>query len=664
MINGAEQLKNLAACVNEIRNEDGTVVKEYILNDPKIIENIRNQMRSSSQSSILENSGAMSKQNSTYNNNNLSNQNASSISSMSNSTVKFNTNKNEGFKKVETSSNKNNNNNNGFLPTTVTQNNFASSSMIHFQDMTDFKNKTIRACRVNESSNQTTLYSNNSMNSNCSNYNNRDQQMSPLPSLASSTMTSTMSNAYQKTFQKYQNLSQAPNTAAPPAMPPPPPPPPQPPSAPTTSTLSPNLLLSSADIFKQTRPNCFEFKTKKGKILQLALMNHDLAGEDVQELFSVFVKYAEFLEQEKNVQQVVKTNSNTSFTPHKQLSLNSNNKNVLKSGSLGNLCDEKSTASSFSSDDSNRIKSNQPQNKPLPQNMMMKQQVPNKPVYYSFLAANNSHRQFDSKLKNSYKAKSNEDLLDLNGSGDRSSKANSISSNNNINVNNNNGNALKPVNTCTYTKSMLNNNNENKAAEQESNSDRNSPPPSLRKSSMHKSMDNLISDRNPSESVNNSYNNSYNSSNTENQGTNRKLDITPEMTEHLLLKLLLQQITNEKLQKQRFKEQQKQQQQQQQQNDSNSLNAVEMSSSSRTSISQPKLIQNNNNNRASSNLASNKLSQKSMSNILIDEKEQQQQQNRHIESNDRNSVQRDNFKSNLKNYVNQSNHAKYMKRYS
>ena len=52
MISGAEELKKLAACVNEIKQSDGSVVKEYILNDPKVIEQIRNQMKTKSQTSV------------------------------------------------------------------------------------------------------------------------------------------------------------------------------------------------------------------------------------------------------------------------------------------------------------------------------------------------------------------------------------------------------------------------------------------------------------------------------------------------------------------------------------------------------------------------------------------------------------------------------------
>lgn len=52
MINGAEELKKLAACVNEIKQSDGSIVKEYILNDPKVIEKIRSQIKNQSQTSV------------------------------------------------------------------------------------------------------------------------------------------------------------------------------------------------------------------------------------------------------------------------------------------------------------------------------------------------------------------------------------------------------------------------------------------------------------------------------------------------------------------------------------------------------------------------------------------------------------------------------------
>jgi hypothetical protein len=55
-INGAEQLKQLAACVNEIRQSDGSIVKEYILNDPKVIEQIRSQMKANPAQAISSSS--------------------------------------------------------------------------------------------------------------------------------------------------------------------------------------------------------------------------------------------------------------------------------------------------------------------------------------------------------------------------------------------------------------------------------------------------------------------------------------------------------------------------------------------------------------------------------------------------------------------------------
>jgi hypothetical protein len=60
MINGAERLKQLAACVNEIRQSDGSIVKEYILNDPKIIEQIKSQIKSNG--SHHSNNGAQQEQ--------------------------------------------------------------------------------------------------------------------------------------------------------------------------------------------------------------------------------------------------------------------------------------------------------------------------------------------------------------------------------------------------------------------------------------------------------------------------------------------------------------------------------------------------------------------------------------------------------------------------
>lgn len=66
MINGAEQLKQLAACVNEVRQSDGSVIKEYILNDPKIIEQIRSQIKT-----LSNNNGNINTN--SNNNNNLNN---------------------------------------------------------------------------------------------------------------------------------------------------------------------------------------------------------------------------------------------------------------------------------------------------------------------------------------------------------------------------------------------------------------------------------------------------------------------------------------------------------------------------------------------------------------------------------------------------------------
>ena len=54
LINDAEQLKQLATSVSEIRQPDGSIVKEYILNDPGIIEKIRNKIRSESIDNLAE----------------------------------------------------------------------------------------------------------------------------------------------------------------------------------------------------------------------------------------------------------------------------------------------------------------------------------------------------------------------------------------------------------------------------------------------------------------------------------------------------------------------------------------------------------------------------------------------------------------------------------
>ncbi len=47
-VNNAEDLKSLATSVSEVLQPDGSIVKEYILNDPKIIEQIRNNIKSES----------------------------------------------------------------------------------------------------------------------------------------------------------------------------------------------------------------------------------------------------------------------------------------------------------------------------------------------------------------------------------------------------------------------------------------------------------------------------------------------------------------------------------------------------------------------------------------------------------------------------------------
>ena len=85
LLNGAEQLKNLAAQVNEIVQPDGSIVKEYVLNDPGIIEQIRSRIKSENKNSYSNN-----------NNNNINN---------------FNNNNNNN-----NNNNSNNNNNNNSIP--------------------------------------------------------------------------------------------------------------------------------------------------------------------------------------------------------------------------------------------------------------------------------------------------------------------------------------------------------------------------------------------------------------------------------------------------------------------------------------------------------------------------------------------------------------------
>jgi hypothetical protein len=53
-LNNAEQLKSLAAQVNEVVQPDGSIVKEYVLNDPQIIEQIRNRIKAESASAIIK----------------------------------------------------------------------------------------------------------------------------------------------------------------------------------------------------------------------------------------------------------------------------------------------------------------------------------------------------------------------------------------------------------------------------------------------------------------------------------------------------------------------------------------------------------------------------------------------------------------------------------
>ena len=53
LINDAQNLKSLATSMSEVRQPDGSIVKEYILNDPKIIEQIRDKIKSDSMGNLL-----------------------------------------------------------------------------------------------------------------------------------------------------------------------------------------------------------------------------------------------------------------------------------------------------------------------------------------------------------------------------------------------------------------------------------------------------------------------------------------------------------------------------------------------------------------------------------------------------------------------------------
>jgi len=55
MINDADKLKKLATSVSESLQPDGSIIKEYILNDPQIIEHIRNTIKSNSMANLLSN---------------------------------------------------------------------------------------------------------------------------------------------------------------------------------------------------------------------------------------------------------------------------------------------------------------------------------------------------------------------------------------------------------------------------------------------------------------------------------------------------------------------------------------------------------------------------------------------------------------------------------
>lgn len=80
MINDAEQLKQLATSVSESVQPDGSIVKEYILNDPQIIEQIRNKMKSNSMADALSNKPVDNKAEQTLTGNRSYMQSSSNIS--------------------------------------------------------------------------------------------------------------------------------------------------------------------------------------------------------------------------------------------------------------------------------------------------------------------------------------------------------------------------------------------------------------------------------------------------------------------------------------------------------------------------------------------------------------------------------------------------------
>jgi hypothetical protein len=54
LLSGAEELKLLAESVNEIKQPDGSIIKEYILNDPKLIEQIKSKIEQKNKKNLTE----------------------------------------------------------------------------------------------------------------------------------------------------------------------------------------------------------------------------------------------------------------------------------------------------------------------------------------------------------------------------------------------------------------------------------------------------------------------------------------------------------------------------------------------------------------------------------------------------------------------------------
>lgn len=259
MINGAEQLKQLAACVKEVKQADGSVVKEYILNDPKVLENIRTQMRcdGGSQSNLIDTSKKPAK-----------------LSPNPHHQPKL-----QNISPVE-------NRENHKSPANKT------SSVYHFQEMNEMKNRQVKAGRTAEPI-------------------NRQSHLcpSPLPSLASSSVTTSYNHQpppappLPSSHRVNNHPIKGTHVQLPSQLP-------TPPTTQQTSTTAFNSPSTKSSVkfeskltsreenedkqacLKQLNRNTFEFMTKKGKILQFKITNSDLNEMDVEELKLVFSTYS------------------------------------------------------------------------------------------------------------------------------------------------------------------------------------------------------------------------------------------------------------------------------------------------------------------------------------------------------------------------------------